>query len=65
MLQGILCVALAVATAPVFKRNFKPMGAWGDHGEEASPFFMNGKLYMMQSIMVRYKSCVQIESRVL
>jgi hypothetical protein len=35
----------------VFRRNYQPLGAWGDHGEEASPFFLNGKLYMMQSIM--------------
>ena len=33
---------------PVFKRNYQPRGAWGDFGEEASPFFLNGKLYHMQ-----------------
>ena len=39
-------------TGIVFERNFKPEGAWGDgHGQEASPFFLNGRLYMMQSQM--------------
>ena len=39
---------------PVFERNFVPKGAWGDHGQEASPFYLNGKLYQMQSIMGRF-----------
>ena len=35
-----------------FERNFKPEGAWGDgHGQEGSPFFFRGKLYLMQSMM--------------
>ena len=38
----------------VFKRNFEPKGAWADHGEEASPVFLNGKLYLVQSIMGRF-----------
>ncbi len=38
----------------VFKRNFEPQGAWGDHGQEASPVFLNGKLYMVQSIMGKF-----------
>ena len=46
--------AQPVAGGVAFARNFKPEGAWGDHGEEASPFFLNGKLYMMQSIMGRF-----------
>ena len=51
--------ANANPTAPTnsvvaFERNFKPEGAWGDHGQEASPFFLNHKLYMMQSIMGRF-----------
>eukprot|EP01047_Picozoa_sp_COSAG01_P132070 COSAG01_NODE_61882_length_287_cov_0.973404_1_plen_65_part_01 len=25
----------------VFRRNYQPLGAWGDHGQEASPFFLN------------------------
>jgi hypothetical protein len=40
-------------TPPVFVRNYEPVGAFGDHGQEASPFFLNGQLYMMQSIMGR------------
>ena len=38
------------AASIAFKRNFEPEGAWGDHGQEASPFHLNGKLYLMQSI---------------
>ena len=55
MLLLLLAAAAAAAAAAGvdFKRNFKPEGAWGDHGEEASPFFLNGRLYMMQSIMGR------------
>lgn len=41
----------ARAGPPVFKRNYQPEGAWGDFGEEASPFFLNGKMYHMQSVM--------------
>jgi hypothetical protein len=40
----------AAAIAP-FKRNYQPQGAWGDFGQEASPFFLNGKLYHMQTVM--------------
>ena len=43
--------AAVSAAGPVFKRNYQPQGAWGDFGEEASPFFLNGKMYHMQSVM--------------
>jgi len=32
------------APPPLFRRNYEPVGAWGDHGQEASPFYLNGKL---------------------
>ena len=54
VLHGLSLAAFTAATAVDFVRNFKPEGAWGDHGQEASPFFLGHKLYMMQSIMGRF-----------
>jgi hypothetical protein len=58
LLLGTLAVTAALSAANqtgiVFKRNFKPMGAWADHGEEASPIFLNNSLYLMQSIMGKF-----------
>lgn len=36
---------------PAFKRNYQPLGAIANYGEEASPFYLNGRLYMMESVM--------------
>lgn len=56
---GASAVWSAAAVGPgggvggAFRRNYRPQGAWGDHGQEASPLFLNGSLYMMQTIMGR------------
>eukprot|EP00729_Bicosta_minor_P027982 gene27982-20025_t len=51
MAAAFYLAATILAVPPMFKRGFQSQGLFGDKGEEASPFYMNGKLYMMQSVM--------------
>ena len=61
LLQTVLLGAVGDAAADAathvdasnitFLRNFKPQGSFGNFGQEASPVYLNGKLYLVQSIM--------------